>query len=257
VTNPGDVWLLGPHRVVCGDSTDVSIVGVALAGRKADIVWTDPPYGVNYVGKTADALTIHNDGTEGLDALLANAFDVVLAMVLPGRPVYVAAPPGPQGVSFANALLERGLFRQRLCWVKSVLVLGHSDYHYRHEDIYLGYAPGGSGRRGRGGECWYGDNSQTSVLEFDKPSRNAEHPTMKPVQLIAYCLANSSRKGDIVLDPFGGSGSTLIAAHDTSRTAALVELSPQYVDVICRRFQEHTGIVPILESTEQEHDFCE
>ena len=254
-TVPGDVWLLGDHRVMCGNSTSPTDVATLMDGAEADIVWTDPPYGVNYVGKTADALTIDNDGAEGLDELLAGAFDSVLIATKPGRPVYVAAPPGPQGVPFANALLERGLFRQRLCWVKSVLVLGHSDYHYRHEDIYLGYTPGGAGRRGRGGECWYGDNSQTSVLEFDKPSRNAEHPTMKPVELISYMLGNSSSKGDAVLDLFGGSGSTLIAAHSIGRKARLMELDPRYVDVICRRYQELTGDKPVAEATGNPHDF--
>lgn len=254
-TVTGDVWLLGPHRVMCGDSTSPTDLERLMAGGLADMVWTDPPYGVSYVGKTEDALTIDNDGAEGLEELLADAFDGVLAAVKPGRPVYVAAPAGPQGVPFANGLLQRGLFRQRLCWVKSSLVLGHSDYHYRHEDIYLGYAPGGSGRRGRGGECWYGDNSQTSVLEFDKPSRNREHPTMKPVELVAYCIGNSSKKGDVVLDLFGGSGSTLIAAHTTGRVARLMEMDPKYVDVICRRYQELTGDKPIAESTGNPHDF--
>jgi DNA modification methylase len=255
ITVKGDVWLLGPHRVMCGDSTSPTDVERLMDGGKADMVWTDPPYGVDYVGKTADALTIEGDGAEGLDALLAGAFDSILAAVHPGRPIYVAAPAGPQGVPFANALLERGIFRQRLCWVKNVLVLGHSDYHYRHEDIYLGYTPGGTGRRGRGGECWYGDNAQTSVLEFDKPSRNAEHPTMKPVELIAYCIGNSSKKSGVVLDLFGGSGSTLIAAHTTGRTAHLMELDERYVDVICRRYQQLTGDKPIAESTGRPHDF--
>jgi site-specific DNA-methyltransferase (adenine-specific) len=256
-TVSGDVWLLGDHRVMCGDSTSPTDVERLMDGGEADIVWTDPPYGVSYVGKTADALTIDNDGAEGLDELLSGAFDSVLIATKPGRPVYIAAPAGPQGVPFANALLERGLFRQRLCWVKSVLVLGHSDYHYRHEDIYLGYTPGGAGRRGRGGKCWYGDNAQTSVLEFDKPSRNAEHPTMKPVELISYMLRNSSGNGDVVLDLFGGSGSTLIAAHSIGRKARLMELDPRYVDVVCRRYQELTGEKPVSEATGNPHDFTD
>jgi len=247
--------VLGAHKVMCGDSTSPTDVKRLMDGGLADMVWTDPPYGVSYVGKTSDTLTIDNDGAEGLDELLSGAFDSVLASVKPGRPVYVAAPAGPQGVPFANALLARGLFRQRLCWVKNVLVLGHSDYHYRHEDIYLGYTPGGTGRRGRGGEGWYGDNSQTSVLEFDKPSRNREHPTMKPVELVAYCLGNSSKKGQVVLDLFGGSGTTLVAAHTTGRVARLMEMDPKYVDVICRRYPELNGDKPVAESTGTPHDF--
>jgi site-specific DNA-methyltransferase (adenine-specific) len=254
VTVPGDVWLLGEHRVMCGDATDPMALERLLAGDLADVVWTDPPYGVAYVGKTADALTIVNDGDE-YEAVLDGAFDSVLAGCRPGAAVYVAAPPGPRGVPFAVKLDARGLFRQRLAWVKDVFVLGHSDYHYRHEDIYFGYTPKDKGRLGRGGVGWYGDNAQDSVLEFDRPKRSSEHPTMKPVELVSYCLGNSSRRNDVVLDLFGGSGTTLIASHIIGRRARLMELDPRYVDVICLRFQLATGILPIAESTGREHDF--
>ena len=177
-------------------------------------------------------------------------FSFSVYITKPGSAVYVSAPAGPAGHVFASALLGAGLWRQRLAWVKNSLVLGHSDYHYRHEDIYFGYVPG-AGRRGRGGQGWYGDNSQTSVLEFDRPSASREHPTSKPVNLIAYCIGNSSRPGDLVLDLFGGSGSTLIACEQTGRVAYLCEIDPRYVDVTCRRFQEHTGIVPRYESGEE------
>lgn len=251
----GDVWTLGPHRVVCGDSTSPSDLNKLLKDDLADIVWTDPPYGVDYVGKTKDALTIKNDGASDSASLLDGAFASIIAGAKPGAPVYVAAPSGPSGNPFAVKLLDLGIFRQRLVWVKDILVLGHSDYHYRHEDIYFGYTPNGKGRRGRGGGGWYGDNSQTTVLEFSKPRRNAEHPTMKPIELIVYCLSNSSKPKDKVLDLFGGSGSTLIAAHQTNRVAYLMELDPKYVDVICARFQKVTGIVPVNEATGREHDF--
>jgi DNA modification methylase len=256
LTRPGDIWICGEHRVMCGDSTDGGDVALLMDGGLADAVWTDPPYGVSYVGKTADALEIKNDGAKGLEVLLAGAFDSILAAARPGAAVYVAAPAGPQGVPFANELLARDLFRQRLVWVKNTMVLGHSDYHYKHEDIYFGYKPG-EGRRGRGGKGWYGDNAQTSVIEFDKPSRNAEHPTMKPVGLITYCLGNSTKPRDVVLDLFGGSGSTLIAAQATGRRARLMELDPRYIDVICRRYQEATGVLPVLEATEQATDFTQ
>lgn len=255
ITVPGDVWLLGDHRVVCGDSTSPTDLERLLGDSKADAVWTDPPYGVSYVGKTADALTIANDGDGDYASVLANALDAILASVAPGGPVYIAAPAGPAGIPFAVEIGARGLFRQRLVWVKDILVLGHSDYHYRHEDIYFGYVPGGEGRRGRGGSGWYGDNAQTSVLEFARPRASREHPTMKPVDLITYCLSNSTVPGNTVLDLFGGSGSTLIACHATARRARLVELDPHYVDVICRRFQEHAGVVPVNEATGREHDF--
>lgn len=138
--------------------------------------------------------------------------------------------------------------------MKNQMVLGHSDYHYAHEVIFFGYRPGG-GRRGRGGKGWYGDNSQTSVLQFDRPPRSAEHPTMKPVELIAYCLKNSAPARGVILDPFAGSGSTLVAAHQHSRQARLIELDPRYCDVICRRYQELTGDRPIAEATGKPHDF--
>lgn len=149
----GDVWLCGPHRVMCGNSTIPTDVEQLLDGARPDMVWTDPPYGVSYVGKTKDRMTISNDGADEFEAVLDGAFDSILTAARPGAPVYVAAPAGPAGVSFAQKLLDRGLFRQRLVWVKNALVLGHSDYHYRHEDIYLGYtpAPKGSGVLGRGG----------------------------------------------------------------------------------------------------------
>lgn len=152
-TVPGDIWLLGPHRVMCGNSTSPTDVAALLDGTLADAVWTDPPYGVSYVGKTAAALTISNDGADEFETVLDGAFDSILTASKPGAPVYVAAPAGPQSVSFAQRLLDRNLFRQRLIWVKNTLVLGHSDYHYRHEDIYFGYtpAPKGSGVLGRGG----------------------------------------------------------------------------------------------------------
>jgi site-specific DNA-methyltransferase (adenine-specific) len=225
--------------------------------EKADIIWTDPPYGVSYVGKTADALTIENDGSSQFEEVLCGALDTILSVSRPGAACYVAAPAGPAGVPFAVELLRRDLFRQRLAWVKSSMVLGHSDYHYRHEDIYFGYVPGATGRKGRGGVGWYGDNSQTSVLEFKKPNANPDHPTMKPIDLIQYCLKNSSAPSQIVFDPFGGSGSTLIAAHQLGRIARLIELDPRYVDVICRRWQEQTGTLPINEASGQEHDFLE
>jgi len=253
----GDVWLLGPHRLLCGDCTVPTDVDKAMAGAKADCMWTDPPYGVNYVGGTTDALTIKNDGPDGLQPLLHDAFASVTAALKPGAAIYVAAPAGAQSVTFGAEFLAAGWrLHQGLVWVKNQMVLGHSDYHYAHEVIFFGYRPGG-GRRGRGGKGWYGDNSQTSVLAFDRPARSEEHPTMKPVELIAYCLKNSAPVKGVILDPFAGSGSTLIAAHQNNRQARLIELDPRYCDVICRRYQELTGDKPIAEATGNPHDFCE
>lgn len=274
----GDVYELGPHRVWCGDSTNAA--GVAeylLHDGLADCVWTDPPYGVSYVGKTKDSLTIQNDGAEGLADLLDAAMGTLVLSCVPGAPVYVAHAD-TERVTFESAMGDAGiLVRQNLVWVKNTMVLGRSDFHYkhepvlygetppadseaaegsdvpldpahphrdRHEPVLYGFTPGGAGRLGRGGPRWFGDNKQTTVFEFPKPPRNAEHPTMKPVDLILAMLRNSCPPGGRVLDLFGGSGSTLIAAHHLGARARLVELDPRYVDVICKRWQAHTGVVP-------------
>jgi site-specific DNA-methyltransferase (adenine-specific) len=250
--------LLGPHRVLCGDSTDITAVEAMLDGDRCHIMWTDPPYGVDYVGKTKQALTIRNDGAGDLPELLAGAFAVATAALRSGAPVYVCHAPGPLATTFAEAFTTAGWsLRQNLVWVKDIMVLGHSDYHYRHEPILYGFTPGGEGRRGRGGDAWFGDNAQTSVLEVPKPPRSGDHPTMKPVELITRCLANSCPPRGLVFEPFGGSGSTLIAAHQHGAQARVVELDPRYADVICRRYQEHTGTLPVLLSTGDEHDFTD
>lgn len=258
ITQPGDVWVLGPHRVLCGDATDTTAVTALLAGERADVLWTDPPYGVAYVGKTADALTLRNDGADRLPELLADAFTVATTVLRPGAPVYVCHPAGPLATVFASAFTGAGWsLRQNLVWVKDSLVLGHSDYHYRHEPLLYGFTPGGEGRLGRGGERWFGDNGQTSVFEHPRPPRSEDHPTMKPVGLITDCLANSCPASGVVYEPFGGSGSTLIAAHQHGASARVVELDPRYVDVICRRFQDATGTLPVLEATGAAHDFLQ
>ncbi len=265
-SRPGDVWLLGPHRVLCGDSTDVAAVEAMLAGDHADCMWTDPPYGVAIVGGShalspAERLarggkTIQNDASMAdLPDLLAGAFGVATVGLKPGAPVYVAYPDIAH-VVFESAMVNAGwLVRQNLVWVKNSLILGRKDYHYRHEPILYGFTDGGDGRLGRGGHRWYGDDAQTTVFEVPKPSRSEDHPTMKPVELVAAMIGNSCPPGGIVYEPFGGSGSTLIAAHRTGRVARVVELDPRYVDVIARRYQEHTGTLPVLESTGEPHDF--
>ena len=251
-TVPGDVWLLGDHRLMCGDSTSPTAVEQLMAGKKADIVWTDPPYGVAYVGKTKDALTIENDKldfnqlTEFLRISLGNAS----THTKDGGCWYVAAPSGNLFQCFSIPLTELGIWRHTLVWVKDTLVMGRADYHYRHESIFYGWKPGAAHQEPP-------DRKQDSVWEIPRPKRNAVHPTMKPIELITKALNNSSSTGDIVLDPFGGSGSTLIAAHQTGRIAYLMELDPHYCDVICKRFQQATGITPIAEATGNEHSFIE
>jgi site-specific DNA-methyltransferase (adenine-specific) len=245
VTRPGDVWLLGEHRLVCGDAADPTAVAAACGGEPAELLWTDPPYGVEYVGKTADALTIKGDNADGLADLLAASFSAAGQSLKPGSPVYVAHPAGSLSLVFLERFLGAGWrLHQTLVWVKDTMVLGHADYHYRHEPILYGYTPGGYGRRGRGGDGWWGGNDRTSVLEYPKPSASREHPTAKPVDLVAHCLQNSSATGTLVLDPFGGSGTTLVAAHRLGRRAALVELDPGYCDVVCARWEALTGEAP-------------
>lgn len=249
-TVSGDVWLLGPHRLVCGDSTVSTDVDKLMAGGQADMVWTDPPYGVRYVGKTVDALTIENDDLDakGLEAFLRIALGEASNACRPGAAWFVAAPPGPLFVPFGLVLLELGIWRQTLVWLKQNFVMGRSDYHYRHEAILYGWKPGAAHTEPP-------DRKGDTIWEFDRPSRNGEHPTMKPIALIERAINNHTKRNDVILDLFGGSGSTLIAAHQTGRVARLMELDPKYCDVICARFQKATGIKPIAEATNNEHDF--
>lgn len=250
VTRPGDVWLLGPHRVLCGDATRPDDHATLLAGQVADMVWTDPPYGVDYVGKTSKALTIDNDRLDaaGLRAFLDAAFAATKTSTRLGAVWHVTAPPVPLHAAFLLALDALDVWRGTLIWVKDQFVLGHGDYHYRHEPIFYGWTPGAA-------HHGTADRAQDSVWEIPRPRRSEEHPTMKPVELVARAISNHTDPGDLVLDPFAGSGTTVIAANDLSRVAALMELDPRYVDVICRRYQQHTGQVPILERTGKPHNF--
>ena len=260
LSKSGDVWVLGGHRVVCGDATDVLAYDALLGGDKADCVWTDPPYGVAIVGgnhslspeerKAAGGKTIENDALSisELEDFLRSALGAAIAACRPGSAWYVSAPDGRRGIAFSVVLTELSVWRHSLVWVKDSLVMGRSDYHYRHEPLYYGWTPGGP-------HDWFGDRSQTTVIEIPRPRRNAEHPTMKPVELITRCLNNSAPRGGLVLDPFGGSGSTLLACEYTGRKGRLIELDPRYVDVICRRWQDFTGAMPMLESSGDLVDF--
>lgn len=249
VSQPGDVWLLGRHRVMCGDSTKAEDVEALMAGEKADCVWTDPPYGVAYVGgvshdpkyakkREEDGMKIENDALNDaeLTDFLRTALDAAFTFSKDGAAWYVAAPPGPLFHCFGTVLKDLDVWRHTLAWVKSAFVFGRSDYHYQHEAIFYGWKPGAAHK-------WTGDRKQSSTMNFDRPkgSENPGHPTPKPVELVAYCIGNSTDAGDVVLEPFGGSGSTLIACEKTGRTARLMELDPRYVDVIVKRWQDFTG----------------
>jgi len=240
-TQPGERIEVGDHRLVCGDATDTRAWDLLLDGERAEALWSDPPYGVHYEGKTSARLRLENDEPAGLAALLAGAFAEANRALVEGAPLYVAHPAGSLMPTFIEAFLARGWrLRQGLVWVKDSMVLGHSDFHYKHEPLIYGNKPGPE-RFGRGGAGWYGDNSQTSVLEVPRPRSSPEHPTMKPPELVAMCLRNSTRRGQIVLDPFAGSGSTLVACEQLGRRARLIEIDPAYCDVVVRRFEALTG----------------
>lgn len=228
-------------------------------------MWTDPPYGVTYTGKTADALTIENDSRDldDLYRLLDDAFSAAVQHTRPGAAWYVAGPNGPNSLIFGTVLTNLGIWRQTLVWIKDRFVLGHSDYHYRHELIYEGDTPTEPDPAPETQEptsLFYGwrpghkhraptERTHDSVWEVPRPSASKDHPTMKPVALIAKALEISTLRGQLVLDPFGGSGSTLAAAAVTGRRSALIELDPRYVDVICERYYDLTGDLPVLEAT--------
>jgi DNA modification methylase len=280
VTRAGDLWILGEHRMLCGDATRAADLQRLTDGRFCDAMWTDPPYNVAYEGKAGK---IANDDLSASDfaRFLVSAFSAAAQVLSPGAAVYVAHAD-TEGLAFRRAFRDAG-FKLSGClvWVKPSLVLGRSDYQWRHEPILYGWKPGAAHR-------WFGGRAKTtvfdspgapvrvmpdgtvqvdvggqvlvisgrelqveahegSVIRAEKPARNAEHPTMKPVGLILEMLENSTRRGDVVLDPFGGSGSTLIACHRSGRSARLTELEPRYADVIVERWQTFTGKEAILE----------
>jgi DNA modification methylase len=247
VTRLGDVWLMGEHRLVCGDCTDAAVVAGLFGDKRGRMVWTDPPYGVNYGNHNHPSWGNHapiaNDALDddGMAALWVSATTNLAAFV--DGDMYVAAPPGPllrlMDVALETPEWER---HQWLVWVKNSLVLGRSNYHYRHEQIWYGWRRGGK-------SSWEADRTHDSVFEVDRPSRSEEHPTMKPVELVAQMVANSSKPGDIVADPFLGSGTTLIAAEQLNRVCYGIEIEPRYVDVAVRRWCNATGRVATLEAT--------
>ena len=235
ITKPGDLWILGEHRLLCGDSTDAAQVGKLMGGGQADMVLSDPPYGVSYVGKTKDALKVENDelGEEDLTALVVAAFDNAEANCRAGAYWYATVPPGPLHILFADDWKRRGILRQIMVWAKDSMVLGHSEYHYQHEPILFGWIPGDRHKNS--------DRTRTTLWQYDRPKANREHPTMKPVALWAQAVTDGSRQGEVVYDPFLGSGTTLIAAEQLGRKCYGMEISPQYCDVIVKRWETLTG----------------
>lgn len=242
ISKPGDVWILGRHRLMCGNSTQKEDVMHLMNKQDADMILTDPPYNVDYVGKTSEALKIENDNMNETEFynFLIDAFRNMFESVKYGGSIYVFHAD-TEGLNFRNAFKAVGFkLAQCLVWVKNTFVMGRQDYQWRHEPILYGWKEGA-------GHYFVDNRKQSTVLEFDKPSRNAEHPTMKPIDLLVYLIKNSSKENDIILDLFGGSGSTLIAAEQIQRTCYVMELDPKYCDVIIRRWENLTGQKAILE----------
>jgi hypothetical protein len=234
VSSVGDLWILDASRLLVGDATEPCVVERVMGGERARWMWTDPPYGVRYTGRTAEALTLDNDTPERLEELLSGAFEAADLVLVPGAPVYVAAPSGPQLLTFGAAfgVLDWHL-HQILAWVKDGFVLGHSDFHYQHELVLYAW------KRGR--RPWFAGRDQSSVLEVARPRRSPEHPTQKPVELVERLLACSATRGDRGLDPFLGSGTTLIAGQRLGLPVHGIEIDPRYADVAVRRWEQFTG----------------
>lgn len=237
VSKPGDIWQLGRHRLLVGDAADAKAVNRLFSGKSASMFLTDPPYGVDYVGKTERKLKLQNDDLDAdfLMSLLKLSFTQALEHLDPGSAFYIWHPDGLQALTFRQACSDSGLHvRQCLVWVKPSAPISRQDYHWRHEPCLYGWTPGAS-------HHWYADQKQTTVLEYPRPTRSEEHPTMKPVSLFGYCIQNSTRQDAIVYDPFAGSGTTVIACEQLKRSAYCVELDSGYADVIVRRWESQTG----------------
>ncbi|HZK10297.1 MAG TPA: site-specific DNA-methyltransferase [Clostridia bacterium] len=233
VTKLGDLWLLGNHRLVCGDSTKEEAFNLLMDGKQANLTVTDPPYNVNYEG-AAGKIKNDNMANEAFYDFLLAAFTNMEAVMAKDASIYVFHAD-TEGLNFRKAFTEAGFYLSGTCiWKKQSLVLGRSPYQWQHEPVLFGW-------KKKGKHNWYSDRKQTTIWEFEKPKKNADHPTMKPVALVAYPILNSSLANCIVLDPFGGSGSTLIACEQTDRICHMIELDEKYCDVIVKRYIEQVG----------------
>ena len=240
-TKLGDIYQLGNHRLMCGDSTNVEAVVELTGGAGVDMLLTDPPYNVAYEGKTKESLTIQNDsmGNDQFRQFLRDAFVTADTVMKKGAVFYIWHADS-EGYNFRGACDDAGWkVRQCLIWKKSSMVMGRQDYHWKHEPCLYGWKDGA-------GHLWAADRKQTTILEFEKPHRNGEHPTMKPVALFEYQMLNNTKGGDMVLDLFGGSGTTMLAAEKHGRHAYLMELDPKYCDVIVKRWEDFTGKSAVL-----------
>jgi len=257
ITKPGDLWILGDHRLLCGDSTDPIAMERLMEDKPADLWLTDPPYnvalGMNESPEEAkkrnrrtDGKVVKNDSMSdpAFRQFLVDVYTAANCFLKPGGVFYIWHADS-EGYNFRGAAHDIGWkIRQCLIWRKSSLVMGRQDYQWMHEPCLYGWTDGS-------GHYWGSDRKQTTVMDFAKPSRNGEHPTMKPVDLFQYQMANSTKPGDIVLDSFGGSGTTMIAAERINRKARLMELDPAYCDVIVQRWQAFTGKLATLEENKE------
>lgn len=235
---PGQLWQLGEHRLLCGDSATASAAKTVMGGAAADMLMTDPPYGVAYVGKTKDALTVENDDVdeETLATMCKDWFDRADESCRPGAYWIATVPTGPLNIVFQVDWHRRGFLRQLMVWNKDTMVLGHSEYHYKHENIIFGWKPGDRLKNE--------DRTKTSVWDFPRPKASVEHPTMKPVEMWVYAIGNHTKPGDIVYEPFSGSGTTIIACEQLGRKCRAIEISPAYVAVALQRWADATSKTP-------------
>lgn len=230
----GDVWQVGRHRLMCGDATEAADVTFLMAEKKANLICTDPPYGVSF--KSSDGLTIENDSIKGDDfyQFLYKAFKNMADNMECGGAAYVFHAD-TEGLNFRKAFIDAGFHLAGCCiWVKNSLVLGRSDYQWQHEPVLYGFLKNGK-------HSWFSDRKQTTIWNFDKPKRNKNHPTSKPLDLLGYPISNSTQANAIVIDTFGGSGSTLMACEQTNRICYMMELDEKYASVILRRYVEDTN----------------
>lgn len=231
---PGDVWTVGRHRLMCADATQSANLEALMDGKSANLLLTDPPYNVDF--RSASGLSIKNDkmDADAFYQFLLDSFTAAAAVMAPGASAYVFHAD-TEGLAFRRVFIDAGFKLSGCCiWVKDSLVLGRSPYQWQHEPCLFGWKTGGK-------HAWYADRKQTTIWQFAKPKRSKNHPTSKPVDLMAYPMGNSTQPNALVLDPFAGSGSTLIAAEQTERVAYCMELDPKYASVILRRYVEHTG----------------
>lgn len=233
MTKTGDLWQLGEHRLLCGDSTKEESYDLLMAGKQANLVITDPPYNVNYQG-SAGKIKNDNMKDDAFYQFLLAAFTNMEKSMADDASIYVFHAD-TEGLNFRKAFSDAGFYLSGTCiWVKQSLVLGRSPYQWRHEPILFGW-------KKKGKHCWYAGRKESTIWEFDKPKKNKDHPTMKPIPLLAYPIMNSSMTNSIVLDPFGGSGSTLIACEQTKRICRTIELDEKFCDVIVKRYIEQVG----------------